>query len=412
MSKIINYSLIAAMVIVPVGAVGYMLNSKYSDFEKQINKVAGEISQSGFGTAQVNLKRGLFNTSGQIQVNLTQNNQKQINITFNARHGVETILGNPIVVQSQGNIQGAQIKPEESLLFDANTRYYPYYAETEYQIPSINIDLPNNSNYNLDKLKGKFKLTYDTQEIENSTNITTLTEKENNQVTKVFSGLYLENKGKVSNLLAGNFFVKVANGQTARNKFSDINIDYNTEASNENPQLSNARFKIAGNFVNNSAGNSSFINKITIYSIPLANTDSLLSNIIKANMLNDINAKTAIANMIVKSITDGFEVDSQNEIKTQNIGNFSLNITSAVKKSTGNDPLAKNLIVKGVVSHNGPYVSYMYDLTEKLNIAIFRRKQELFSIDFSYQEGRAFINSTEVDPLKYFETIYGIISEI
>ena len=175
--------LIAAMVIVPVGAGGYMLNSKYSEFEKQINKVANEITQSGFGNAQLNLKRGLFETSGQIQINLSQSNQKQISISFNARHGVETILGNPIVVQSQGTIQGNQIKAEDSLLFNAKTRYYPYYAETEYQVPNINIDLPGNNNYKLDDLRGKFKLTYESQEIENSTNIGTITEKENNQVS-------------------------------------------------------------------------------------------------------------------------------------------------------------------------------------------------------------------------------------
>lgn len=412
MSKIINYSLIAAMVIVPVGAAGYMLNSKYSEFEKQINKVVGEINQSGFGNAQVNIKRGLLNTTGQIQVNLSQNNQKQINIVFNARHGIETIIGNPIIVQSQGNIQGPQIKPGDGLLFDAKTRYYPYYAETEYSIPNINFDLPGNNKYKLDTLKGKFKLTYDSQEIENSTNINTLTEIENNQVSKVFNSVYLENKGKVNNLLAGNFFFKIQNGQTTKTKFNNINIDYNTDASNENPQLSNARFKITGSFTNQAAGNSTFNNKATIYNIPLSNTDGLLSNIVKANMLNDQNAKNAIAGVIVKSINDGFEIDTQNEITTQNAGNFSLTISSAIKKSNGSTPISKNLTVKGVVGHTGPYVSYMYDLTEKLNIAVFRRKGDLFSIDFSYQDGRAFINSTEVDPFKYFETITGIVSQL
>jgi hypothetical protein len=405
MSKIINYSLIAAMVIVPVGAAGYMLNSKYSEFENQVNKVVNEINQSGFGNAQANFNRGIFNTNGQIQVNLSQKEQKQINIVFSARHGVETIIGNPIVVQTQGSLN-------QTLLFDAKTRYYPYYAETEYNIPKINIESIQKSGYNFDKLSGKFKFTYDSQEIENSTNIASLTINENNQVSKTFSEIYLENKGKINNLLAGNFFLKAKTGQTTKNLFSNISVDYNTEKSNENPALSNARFKITGSFSNSAAGNSNFINKITVYSIPISNTDGLLSNIVKANLLEDQNAKGVIANIIVKTINDGFEVDTQNEIITQKIGNFSLNASSSIKKSDGQKSIGDNLSLKGVINHTGPYVNYMYDLTEKLNIAVFKRKEELFSIDFSYQDKRAFINSTEVDPIKYFETISGIVSSL
>ncbi len=405
MSKIINYSLIAAMVVVPMGAAGYMLNSKYEEFETQINKVVNEINQSGFGNAQANFNRGLFNTNGQIQVNLNQKPQKQINIVFNARHGIETIIGNPIIVQTQGN-------SNQTVLFDAKTRYYPYYAETEYSIPQINIDSRQASNYKFEKLSGKFKFTYDSQEIENSTEIKSLAVTENNQVSKVFSEVYLENKGKLNNLLAGNFFIKSKTAQTPKNSFSNINIDYNTEKSNENPTLSNARFKITGSFINSGAGKSNFTNKITVYSIPISNTDGLLSNIIKANLLEDQNAKATIANIIVKTINDGFEIDTQNEIITEKVGNFSLNASSSIKKSDGQKSVGNNLTLKGVVTHTGPYVNYMYDLTEKLNIAVFRRKPELFSIDFSYQDNRAFINSTEVDPIKYFETISGIVSSL
>lgn len=412
MLKIINYSLIATIILVPIGTSTYMLNKKYEEFNKNINNIVFQVNQTGYANATLDINRGFFNTNGTIQINLSKRSPSKIDINFNARHGIETIFGSPIVLQTDGKVFGSKIKTNNNSLFNTKTKFYPFYSETDYNIQDLEIK-DGNKTYLVNNLSGNFKYTIQSKKIQNSSKIDNIILKDNEKLLRVFSGIYIEKDITLDNIFANTMFTKVEVIKTPFNTFNNFFINYDAEVSNKDKNLANIRFKIHSGINNDTIGKSYFSNKFTLYSFPLNNFNGIISEILNAEINQDENSKNNIASIMVKSINEGFEFENQNEMTTEKVGNFGLTINAYIDKfKSQNDSIGDNLKLKGILNHNGSYVNYMYDLTEKLNIAVFKRKENMFSLDFSYQNNKAMINSTEIDASKYLKSIFEIISQI
>ncbi len=416
--KIIGYgSLVAVMIGAPLGYGVYLINGKFKQLDISLESIKKDLNATQKVAANYQLNRGLFNSSGFYSIKLNDEQKTEIKVDFSIRHGVEVVFNTPITISTNVFVKSPAVEVNGPLII-SKTRYYPYYADTEYKFSPFTFNHQSGENekisFKTSSLKGNAKYTFKSTDLENYLSINDFELIKNGETTK-YEGFSKQSKFRADNLAVGSWFFKINKITNPEYTANNLSFNFVSEKNPQNEATYNFAASIDSGLDRPKLGESKINAKVSFNAIKSDAVNEITKDFLKMNFAkNDNNQyETNIANQIINILGYGLGFDSNINIETKKLGSFTNSLYGKMSTSDENGvSVNRQLSASGNFTHKGVYVDFFYELFNKLGFPLVKGKSEIFSVNYSAADGKSMINTIEIQPEYHFPALKGVYEQI